>query len=185
MSPACSLSVKGPAGAHVDLWAVWQSGLCLHFQKIQEVLLYSVCQTVRSCKEVFAKGCSSCAFWRFGWFFFFWSILLPFDTKKSVNSSKSSKAKLTVIILQIKSWHVTFICSYNVGCTKRVGLFPNRKTLENERKRRIMNGNIKNYLLEYKKVRLVDGLICSWIRCSWMVVFVVCLCFFLFLIYWL
>lgn len=50
-SPVCSLSVKGPAGAHVDLRAVWQSGLCLHFQKIQEVLLYSVCQTVRSDKE--------------------------------------------------------------------------------------------------------------------------------------
>lgn len=51
-------------------------------------------------------------------------------------------------------YHLTLLCSYNVGCTKRVGLFPNRKTtLENERKQRILNGNIKNYLLEYKKVR--------------------------------
>lgn len=49
-----------------------------------------------------------------------------------------------------------FVCSYNVGCTKRVGLFPNRKTtLENQRKQRILNGNIKSYLLEYKKVRRV------------------------------
>lgn len=41
--PVCPLRVKGPAGAHADLWAVWQGGLCLHLQKVQEVLFYSVC----------------------------------------------------------------------------------------------------------------------------------------------
>eukprot|EP00066_Takifugu_rubripes_P001627 XP_003962949.1 PREDICTED: polyhomeotic-like protein 2 [Takifugu rubripes] len=44
---------------------------------------------------------------------------------------------------------------YNVGCTKRVGLFPNRKTtLENERKQRMMNGNMKSYLIGCKKKSL-------------------------------
>ncbi|XP_047453527.1 polyhomeotic-like protein 2 [Mugil cephalus] len=38
---------------------------------------------------------------------------------------------------------------YNVGCTKRVGLFPNRKTtLENMKKQRAMKGNQKNASLE-------------------------------------
>ncbi|KAM9856292.1 polyhomeotic-like protein 2 [Aulostomus maculatus] len=41
---------------------------------------------------------------------------------------------------------------YNVGCTKRMGLFPNRKTtLENMRKQRALNGNYKNSSLESKK----------------------------------
>lgn len=41
---------------------------------------------------------------------------------------------------------------YNVGCTKRMGLFPNRKsTLENIRKQRAMNGNHKTSNLEFKK----------------------------------
>lgn len=43
----CSLRVQGPAGAHADLWAMWQGGLCLHLQKVQEVLFHGVCQTVR------------------------------------------------------------------------------------------------------------------------------------------
>uniref|UniRef100_A0A665TRF0 Polyhomeotic homolog 2a (Drosophila) n=1 Tax=Echeneis naucrates TaxID=173247 RepID=A0A665TRF0_ECHNA len=43
---------------------------------------------------------------------------------------------------------------YNVGCTKRMGLFPNRKTtLENMKKQRALNGNNKNSSLESKKVR--------------------------------
>ncbi|XP_034733741.1 polyhomeotic-like protein 2 [Etheostoma cragini] len=41
---------------------------------------------------------------------------------------------------------------YNVGCTKRMGLFPNRKTtLENMKKQRALNGNHKNCSLESKK----------------------------------
>ncbi|XP_044068770.1 polyhomeotic-like protein 2 [Siniperca chuatsi] len=41
---------------------------------------------------------------------------------------------------------------YNVGCTKRMGLFPNRKTtLENMKKQRALNGNHKNCSLEPKK----------------------------------
>ncbi|KAK2850798.1 hypothetical protein Q5P01_007074 [Channa striata] len=41
---------------------------------------------------------------------------------------------------------------YNVGCTKRMGLFPNRKTtLENMKKQRALNGNHKNSSLESKK----------------------------------
>ncbi|XP_076597991.1 polyhomeotic-like protein 2 [Chaetodon auriga] len=41
---------------------------------------------------------------------------------------------------------------YNVGCTKRMGLFPNRKTtLENMKKQRALNGNLKNCTLEFKK----------------------------------
>ncbi|XP_030277784.1 polyhomeotic-like protein 2 isoform X5 [Sparus aurata] len=41
---------------------------------------------------------------------------------------------------------------YNVGCTKRMGLFPNRKTsLENVKKQRALNGNHKNYSLDSKK----------------------------------
>lgn len=41
---------------------------------------------------------------------------------------------------------------YNVGCTKRMGLFPNRKTtLENIKKQRALNGTHKNSTLEAKK----------------------------------
>lgn len=41
---------------------------------------------------------------------------------------------------------------YNVGCTKRMGLFPNRKTtLENMKKQRALNGNQKTCSLESKK----------------------------------
>lgn len=42
---------------------------------------------------------------------------------------------------------------YNVGCTKRMGLFPNRKTsLENMKKQRgVLNGNLKNSNLDSKK----------------------------------
>uniref|UniRef100_UPI0037E89FBF polyhomeotic-like protein 2 n=1 Tax=Semicossyphus pulcher TaxID=241346 RepID=UPI0037E89FBF len=41
---------------------------------------------------------------------------------------------------------------YNVGCTKRMGLFPNRKTtLENMKKQRALNGNHKNCSLDSKK----------------------------------
>lgn len=41
---------------------------------------------------------------------------------------------------------------YNVGCTKRMGLFPNRKTtLENMKKQKALNGNHKNTILESKK----------------------------------
>uniref|UniRef100_A0A667WEP1 Polyhomeotic homolog 2a (Drosophila) n=1 Tax=Myripristis murdjan TaxID=586833 RepID=A0A667WEP1_9TELE len=41
---------------------------------------------------------------------------------------------------------------YNVGCTARVGLFPNRKTtMENMKKQRALNGNHKNSSLESKK----------------------------------
>ncbi|XP_042348229.1 polyhomeotic-like protein 2 [Plectropomus leopardus] len=41
---------------------------------------------------------------------------------------------------------------YNVGCTKRMGLFPNRKTtLENMKKQRALNENHKNCSLESKK----------------------------------
>ncbi|XP_070765880.1 polyhomeotic-like protein 2 [Enoplosus armatus] len=41
---------------------------------------------------------------------------------------------------------------YNVGCTKRMGLFPNRKTtLENMKKQRALSGNHKNCSLESKK----------------------------------
>lgn len=41
---------------------------------------------------------------------------------------------------------------YNVGCTKRVGLFPNRKTtMEKLKKQRASNGNNQNSSLESKK----------------------------------
>lgn len=41
---------------------------------------------------------------------------------------------------------------YNVGCTKRMGLFPNRQTtLENMKKQRALNGDHKNCSLESKK----------------------------------
>nr|XP_046253981.1 polyhomeotic-like protein 2 [Scatophagus argus] len=41
---------------------------------------------------------------------------------------------------------------YNVGCTKRMGLFPNRKTtLENMKKQKALNGNHKNSLESKKK----------------------------------
>ncbi|CAK6968729.1 polyhomeotic-like protein 2 [Scomber scombrus] len=41
---------------------------------------------------------------------------------------------------------------YNVGCTKRMGLFPNRKTtLENMKKQRALNRNHKNSHLESKR----------------------------------
>lgn len=57
--PVSPLRVKGPAGAHADLWAVWQSGLCLHLQKVQEVLFYSVCETVRPDREHITISCWS------------------------------------------------------------------------------------------------------------------------------
>lgn len=42
--------------------------------------------------------------------------------------------------------------SYNVGCTKRMGLFPNRKTsLENLKKQRALNGGLKNCTVDSKK----------------------------------
>ncbi|KAM3872229.1 polyhomeotic-like protein 2 [Diretmus argenteus] len=41
---------------------------------------------------------------------------------------------------------------YNVGCSKRMGFFLNRKTtMENMKKQRALNGNHKNSSLEYKK----------------------------------
>ncbi|XP_028309913.1 polyhomeotic-like protein 2 [Gouania willdenowi] len=41
---------------------------------------------------------------------------------------------------------------YNVGCTKRMGLFPNRKTtLENLKKQKALNGSHRNNSLEMKK----------------------------------
>lgn len=41
---------------------------------------------------------------------------------------------------------------YNVGCTKRMGLFPNRKaSLESMKKRGVLNGNLKNCSLDSKK----------------------------------
>ncbi|XP_071370269.1 polyhomeotic-like protein 2 [Centroberyx affinis] len=41
---------------------------------------------------------------------------------------------------------------YNVGCTKRMGLFPNRRTtMENMKKQRALNGHHKNSSLESKK----------------------------------
>ncbi|KAM9350292.1 polyhomeotic-like protein 2 [Symphorus nematophorus] len=41
---------------------------------------------------------------------------------------------------------------YNVGCTKRMGLFPNRRTsVENMKKQRTLNGNHKNSCIESKK----------------------------------
>ncbi|XP_016518046.1 polyhomeotic-like protein 2 isoform X1 [Poecilia formosa] len=40
---------------------------------------------------------------------------------------------------------------YNVGCTKRMGLFPNRRTSLENLKRRTLNGNYKNSSLESKK----------------------------------
>ncbi|XP_016891133.1 polyhomeotic-like protein 2 isoform X2 [Cynoglossus semilaevis] len=41
---------------------------------------------------------------------------------------------------------------YNVGCTKRMGIFPNRKTtLENMKKQKVLNGNQKNSDLDSKK----------------------------------
>uniref|UniRef100_A0A8C5HEM9 Polyhomeotic-like protein 2 n=1 Tax=Gouania willdenowi TaxID=441366 RepID=A0A8C5HEM9_GOUWI len=43
---------------------------------------------------------------------------------------------------------------YNVGCTKRMGLFPNRKTtLENLKKQKALNGSHRNNSLEMKKKR--------------------------------
>lgn len=49
-------------------------------------------------------------------------------------------------------YHVDFLRSYNVGCTKRVGLFPNRKTtLENAKKQRALNGSLKPCSFESKK----------------------------------
>ncbi|XP_029362306.1 polyhomeotic-like protein 2 [Echeneis naucrates] len=48
---------------------------------------------------------------------------------------------------------------YNVGCTKRMGLFPNRKTtLENMKKQRALNGNNKNSSLESKKKSAAEAL---------------------------
>ncbi|KAK5863065.1 hypothetical protein PBY51_000123 [Eleginops maclovinus] len=47
---------------------------------------------------------------------------------------------------------------YNVGCTKRVGLFPNRKaTLEIMKKQRALNGNLKLCSLESKKKKPAAG----------------------------
>ncbi|KAM4737807.1 polyhomeotic-like protein 2 isoform 1-T2 [Anableps anableps] len=40
---------------------------------------------------------------------------------------------------------------YNVGCTKRMGLFPNRRTSLENLKKRTLNGNYKNSSLESKK----------------------------------
>ncbi|MEQ2286591.1 hypothetical protein AMECASPLE_003959 [Ameca splendens] len=40
---------------------------------------------------------------------------------------------------------------YNVGCTKRMGLFPNRKTSLENLKKRTLNGNYKNTSLDSKK----------------------------------
>jgi len=51
-------------------------------------------------------------------------------------------------------------CSYNVGCTKRMGLFPNRKTtLENMKKQKTLNGSHKNGSLEPKKKVSSSGVI--------------------------
>lgn len=44
-----------PTGANADLRAVWQGRLCLHLQKVKEVLLYIVCQTVRI--QINPKAC--------------------------------------------------------------------------------------------------------------------------------
>lgn len=44
------------------------------------------------------------------------------------------------------------LCSYNVGCTKRMGLFPNRKTsLENIKRQRALNAALKNCTVDPKK----------------------------------
>lgn len=62
----CPLRVKGPAGAHADLWAVWQGGLCLRLQKVQEVLFYCVRQTVSKaerislCLHLHSSSCGGC-----------------------------------------------------------------------------------------------------------------------------
>ncbi|XP_056130970.1 polyhomeotic-like protein 2 [Lampris incognitus] len=47
----------------------------------------------------------------------------------------------------------SMVCAkrYNVGCTKRVGLFPNRKTMENLKKQTQLNRNPKNSTSETKK----------------------------------
>lgn len=70
-----------------------------------------------------------------------------------------------IVRLMVSAHHVHFLCSYNVGCTKRMGLFPNRKTtLENMKKQRALNGNHKNCSLESKKkVRLFmsDVILCK------------------------
>lgn len=122
----CSLRVKGPAGANADLWAVRQSGFCLHLQKVQEVLFYSVRQTVRQERL---------------------DCLLMFQQIVKINSNKNHLAKI-----YLSCYGVNFLWSYNVGCTKRMGLFPNRKTtLENMKKQRALNGNHKNSSLESKK----------------------------------
>ena len=53
----------------------------------------------------------------------------------------------------IRLFHLLHVCRrYNVGCTKRMGLFPNRKsTLENMKKQRALNGNHKSCSSESKK----------------------------------
>lgn len=54
--------------------------------------------------------------------------------------------------LNLSSYQINFLCSYNVGCTKRMGLFPNRKTtLENMKRHRALNGSHKTSSLESKK----------------------------------
>lgn len=65
-----TLRIKGPAGAHADLWAVWQGGLRLRLQKVQEVLFYRVCQTVRPLLSlhflhwhIYPEGCPDQVSW--------------------------------------------------------------------------------------------------------------------------
>ncbi|XP_073325524.1 polyhomeotic-like protein 2 isoform X2 [Pagrus major] len=89
------------------------------------------------------------------------------DTKMDSLSSKELKAQQEPMLTCELCGRVDFayifkrskrfcstVCAkrYNVGCTKRMGLFPNRKTsLENVKKQRALNGNHKNYSLDSKK----------------------------------
>lgn len=57
------------------------------------------------------------------------------------------KVTFTLLLFNI----LKYSCSYNVGCTKRMGLFPNRRTSLENLKRRTLNGNYKNSSLDSKK----------------------------------
>ncbi|KAK5923150.1 hypothetical protein CgunFtcFv8_000147 [Champsocephalus gunnari] len=89
------------------------------------------------------------------------------DSKMDLLSPKELKAKQEPMLTCELCGRVDFsyvfkrskrfcsnVCAkrYNVGCTKRVGLFPNRKaTLENMKKQRALSGELDHCSLEPKK----------------------------------
>ena len=146
------LRAEGSAGgAHAHLWAVWKGGLCTHLQGLQEVLLNAVCQAVIYFIKCIQFICSS----------YIRVLSLPhwidyFCTDIFVLYSA----------LYFSGLRQLFLCllysSYNMSCTKRVGLYPpHRRTLENLNKSQRQNGEPKSLESKHKvSLEWKEALLC-------------------------